>query len=63
MIGFFVNVLALRSDLGGNPSFSELLRRVKETTLGGYDHQLVPFEKVVDQMITNRDMSRSPLFR
>ncbi|WP_144221438.1 non-ribosomal peptide synthetase [Flavobacterium anhuiense] len=63
MIGFFVNVLALRSDLGGNPSFSELLRRVKETTLGGYDHQLVPFEKIVDRMITNRDMSRSPLFQ
>ncbi|MCR4034161.1 amino acid adenylation domain-containing protein, partial [Flavobacterium panacis] len=63
MIGFFINVLALRSDLGGNPRFSELLQRVKETTLGGYDHQLVPFEKVVDQMITNRDMSTSPLFQ
>ncbi|WP_205625370.1 amino acid adenylation domain-containing protein [Flavobacterium sp. ABG] len=63
MIGFFINVLALRSDLGGNPSFKELLEKVKETTLDGYDHQLVPFEKVVDQMITNRDMSTSPLFQ
>ncbi|UFH41822.1 non-ribosomal peptide synthase/polyketide synthase [Flavobacterium cupriresistens] len=63
MIGFFVNVLALRSDLGGNPSFKELLERVKETTLGGYDHQLVPFEKIVDRMIINRDRSMSPLFQ
>ncbi|CAI2767110.1 non ribosomal peptide synthetase [Flavobacterium collinsii] len=63
MIGFFVNILALRSDLSGDPSFRELLKRVKETTLGGYDHQLAPFEKVVDRMITARDMSMSPLFQ
>ncbi|MFD2943656.1 condensation domain-containing protein, partial [Flavobacterium notoginsengisoli] len=63
MIGFFVNTLALRSDLGGNPSFRELLARVKETTLGGYDHQLAPFEKVVDRVVTTRDMSTTPLFQ
>ncbi|MFH6996197.1 amino acid adenylation domain-containing protein, partial [Flavobacterium sp. FlaQc-48] len=63
MIGFFVNTLALRSDLSGNPSFKELLSRVKQTTLEGYDHQLTPFEKVVDRVITTRDMSMSPLFQ
>ncbi|MFD2943644.1 non-ribosomal peptide synthetase, partial [Flavobacterium notoginsengisoli] len=63
MIGFFVNTLALRSDLGGNPSFRELLARVKETTLGGYDHQLAPFEKVVDRVVTTRDRNMTPLFQ
>ncbi|MFD2943647.1 non-ribosomal peptide synthetase, partial [Flavobacterium notoginsengisoli] len=63
MIGFFLNTLALRSDLSGNPTFKELLLRVKETTLEGYDHQLTPFEKVVDRVVRNRDMSMSPLFQ
>ena len=63
MIGFFVNTLALRSDLSGNPSFKEVLAIVKETNLGGYDHQLTPFEKVVDTVVTTRDMSMTPLFQ
>ncbi|CAL2088803.1 non-ribosomal peptide synthase/polyketide synthase [Tenacibaculum sp. 190524A02b] len=63
MIGFFVNTLALRSDLSDNPSFKEVLARVKETTLGAYDHQLAPFEKVVDRVVTDRDMSMTPLFQ
>ncbi|WP_348705006.1 amino acid adenylation domain-containing protein, partial [Tenacibaculum sp. 190524A02b] len=63
MIGFFVNTLALRSDLSNNPSFKELLNQVKQTTLEGYDHQLAPFEKVVDKVMTTRDMSVSPLFQ
>ncbi|CAM1366015.1 amino acid adenylation domain-containing protein [Tenacibaculum xiamenense] len=63
MIGFFVNTLALRSDLAGNPSFKEFLNQLKETTLEGYDNQLAPFEKVVDRVVTNRDMSTSPLFQ
>ncbi|OXB20671.1 hypothetical protein B0A71_06660 [Flavobacterium tructae] len=63
MIGFFVNTLALRSDLSGDPSFSNLLARVKQTTLEGYDHQLTPFEKVVDRVVTSRDRSMSPLFQ
>ncbi|MDB2556025.1 amino acid adenylation domain-containing protein [Flavobacteriaceae bacterium] len=63
MIGFFVNTLALRSDLSANPSFNELLKQVKKTTLEGYDHQLVSFEKVVDRVVVTRDMSRSPLFQ
>ncbi|MFH6996273.1 condensation domain-containing protein, partial [Flavobacterium sp. FlaQc-48] len=52
-----------RSDLSDNPSFRDLLSRVKQTTLEGYDHQLTPFEKVVDRVITTRDMSMTPLFQ
>ncbi|WP_262487635.1 non-ribosomal peptide synthetase [Flavobacterium tructae] len=63
MIGFFVNTLALRSDLSGDPSFKDVLSRVKQTTLEGYDHQLTPFEKVVDRVVTSRDRSMSPLFQ
>ncbi|WP_062053012.1 hybrid non-ribosomal peptide synthetase/type I polyketide synthase [Aquimarina longa] len=63
MIGFFVNTLALRSDLSGDPSFRDILGRIKQTTLEGYDHQLAPFEKVVDRVVTTRDMSMSPLFQ
>ncbi|WP_430909741.1 condensation domain-containing protein, partial [Maribacter sp. 2-571] len=63
LVGFFLNTLALRSDLGGDPVFTELLEQVKGTTLGAYDHQEVPFEKVVDRVVKTRDMSRSPLFQ
>ncbi|WP_430909721.1 amino acid adenylation domain-containing protein, partial [Maribacter sp. 2-571] len=63
MIGFFVNTLVLRSDLGGNPSFKEFLEQIKETTLGAYDHQLAPFEKVVDRVVKTRDMNVNPLFQ
>ncbi len=63
MIGFFVNTLALRSDLSDNPSFSDFLKQVKQTTLDAYDHQLTPFEKVVDKVVVTRDMSTTPLFQ
>ncbi|CAI2767079.1 non-ribosomal peptide synthetase [Flavobacterium collinsii] len=63
MIGFFVNALALRSDLSGNPSFNEVLKSVKQTTLEAYDHIAVPFEKVVDRVEKTRDKSRSSLFQ
>ena len=63
MIGFFVNTLALRSDLSGNPSFKTLLKKVKTTTLEGYKYQQTPFEKVVDKVVTTRDMSLTPLFQ
>ncbi|MEO6230170.1 MAG: amino acid adenylation domain-containing protein [Ferruginibacter sp.] len=63
LIGFFINTLALRSNLQGNLSFIECLQQVKQTTLKAYEHQVVPFEKVVEEVAKERDNSRSPLFQ
>ncbi|MBI3653800.1 MAG: amino acid adenylation domain-containing protein [Acidobacteria bacterium] len=60
-VGLMVNTLLMKGDLRGNPSFAEMLARIKDTAIGAYQHQELPFEKLVAELVNERDVNRNPL--
>jgi non-ribosomal peptide synthetase component F len=62
LIGFFINMLVMRSDLSGNPSFTSVMDQVRETALGAFAHQDLPLEKMVEELRPGRGQNHSPLF-
>src|SRR5262249_1074505 len=63
LIGFFVNMLVLRNNFSGNPTFTELLAQVREVALSAYVHQDLPFDLLVDELQAERDLGNTPLFQ
>jgi amino acid adenylation domain-containing protein len=63
LIGYFINMLALRADVAGDPTFRELLARVRADALGAFEHQELPLDRLVEALHPGRDLSRTPLFQ